>query len=81
MNPKIIVFSLIYFALIGIIGWQYFAYDRLSKKFEEEKILFDANYGEVIRLKDDMGAYADSCRLLRRDLKRARDSFSLMIDK
>jgi len=74
MNPKNLVFAVIYFALIGIIIWQYLAYNKLSEQYQEEKILFDANYGEVIRLKDDLGAYADSCRLLRRDIQQLQDA-------
>jgi hypothetical protein len=77
MNAKNIVFAVIYFALIGIIIWQYMAYDKLANRYQEEKILFDANYGEVIRLKDDLGAYADSCRLLRRDIQQLQDSIEL----
>lgn len=74
MNAKNIVFAVIYFALTGIIVWQYLAYNKLSDKYREEKILFDANYGEVIRLKDDLGAYTDSCRLMRRDIQQLKDT-------
>ena len=42
---------------------------RLEQRYNEERVLFDANYGEVIRLKDDLGAYADSCRLYRKELE------------
>lgn len=45
------------------------AYNRLENKYNEEKILFDANFGEVVRLKDDLGAYEDSVRLLRKELE------------
>lgn len=77
MSSRNIVFAVIYFALIGIIVWQYLAYDKLSEQYQEEKILFDANYGEVIRLKDDLGAYTDSCRLYRRDIQQLRDSLQM----
>lgn len=70
MNPRNIVITVIYLVLMGIIIWQQLAYNKLENQFKEEKILFDANFGEVIRLKDDLGAYADSLRLLRRDLER-----------
>lgn len=73
MNPKNLALGVIYLALIGIIVWQQVLYNNLEKDFEQEKILFDANYGEVIRLKDDLGAYADSVRLLKRDLKMIND--------
>lgn len=72
MNPKNIALGIVYLALIAIIAWQQVVYNKLEAKFEEEKILFDANYGEVIRLKDDVGAYADSLRLLRRDLEKLK---------
>lgn len=69
MNTKNISIIIIYLALIGIIVWQQLAYNRLENKYNEEKILFDANFGEVVRLKDDLGAYADSVRLLRKELE------------
>ena len=72
MNPKNIALGVVYLALIAIIAWQQVVYNKLEAKFEEEKILFDANYGEVIRLKDDIGAYADSLRLLRRDFEKLK---------
>jgi cytoskeletal protein RodZ len=68
MNPKNIVIGVIYLGLIGIIIWQQVLYNKLQKEYEREKVLFDANYGEVIRLKDDLGAYADSVRLLKKRL-------------
>lgn len=68
MNPKNIVIGVIYLGLIGIIIWQQVLYYKLQKEYEREKVLFDANYGEVIRLKDDLGAYADSVRLLKKRL-------------
>jgi hypothetical protein len=68
MHSRTIIFSVIYLALIGLIIWQQVAYNQLEEKFQEEEILFNANFGEVVRLKDDLGAYEDSLRLLRRDL-------------
>ena len=49
-------------------------YSNLEAQYQEEKIIFNGHYGEVVRLKDDLGAYADSIRLLRRDLYRYQDS-------
>lgn len=58
---------------MGLVIWQQVAYNQLEEKFQEEKILFNANFGEVVRLKDDLGAYEDSMRLLRRDLIRCQE--------
>jgi hypothetical protein len=54
--------------LIGIIVMQQIEINRLEGIYDNEKVLFDANFGEVVRLKDDLGAYADSCRLLRKEI-------------
>jgi len=59
----------IYALLVGIIVWQQFQINSISKRYNEEKILFDANYGEVVRLKDDLGAYEDSCRRYRKEIQ------------
>ena len=53
----------------GLLTMQQIEIQRLENRYEEEKVLFDANYGEVIRLKDDLGAYADSCRLYRKEIE------------
>ncbi len=74
MTTKNISIIVIYLALLGIIIWQQMAYNELENQYHEDKILFDANYGEVVRLKDDLGAYADSMRLLRRDMEKLKDS-------
>lgn len=73
MHSRTIIFSVIYLALMGLVIWQQVAYNQLEEKFQEEKILFNANFGEVVRLKDDLGAYEDSMRLLRRDLIRCQE--------
>ncbi len=57
------------FVFTGLLVLQQIEIHRLEHRYNEERVLFDANYGEVIRLKDDLGAYADSCRLYRKELE------------
>jgi hypothetical protein len=57
------------FVFTGLLVLQQIEIHRLEQRYNEERVLFDANYGEVIRLKDDLGAYADSCRLYRKELE------------
>lgn len=70
MQRKSTVLLLIYITMMIIIIWQQVQINKISEAFNEEKILFDANYGEVIRLKDDLGAYEDSCRLYRKEIEK-----------
>lgn len=53
----------------GLLVLQQIEIYRLEQRYKEEKVLFDTHYGEVIRLKDDLGAYADSCRLYRKEIE------------
>jgi hypothetical protein len=69
MNRKSTVLLLVYIAMTIIIIWQQVQINRISEAFNNEKVMFDANYGEVIRLKDDLGAYADSCRIYRKQIE------------
>lgn len=73
MNKKSSLFLLIYITMTGIIIWQQVQINRISEAFNEEKVLFDANFGEVIRLKDDLGAYEDSCRLYRKEIEELKN--------
>lgn len=69
MNKKSSLLLLIYITMTAIIIWQQVQLNRISEQFNEEKVLFDANFGEVVRLKDDLGAYEDSCRIYRNEIE------------
>lgn len=60
---------MLYITMMIIIIWQQVQINKISEAFNEEKVLFDANFGEVVRLKDDLGAYEDSCRLYRKQIE------------
>lgn len=57
----------------GLLVLQQIEIHRLEQRYNEEKVLFDTHYGEVIRLKDDLGAYADSCRLYRKEIESLKE--------
>lgn len=48
----------------------------LRADFEEEKVLFDARFGEVVRLNDEIGEYKDSCFIYRKQI-RALEEFAV----
>lgn len=59
--------------MMVIIIWQQVQINKITEVYEGEKVLFDANFGEVVRLKDDLGAYEDSCRLLRKEIEELKN--------
>jgi hypothetical protein len=46
----------------------------LRADFEEEKVLFDARFGEVVRLNDEIGEYKDSCFIYRKQIRALEES-------
>jgi hypothetical protein len=69
MQKKNTLLLMLYITMMIIIIWQQVQINRISEAFNAEKVLFDANFGEVVRLKDDLGAYEDSCRLYRKQIE------------
>lgn len=69
MNRKSTFLLLLYLCMMVIIIWQQVQINKITEIYTEEKVLFDANFGEVVRLKDDLGAYEDSCRLFRKEIE------------
>jgi len=71
------IFFILVIALLAVSSLTiYFLqkYNQVNKKYTEEKVLFDGRFGEIVRLKDEIGAYEDSCWLYRRDISRLKDS-------
>lgn len=69
MNKKSTILLLLYLCMMVIIIWQQVQINKITEIYTEEKVLYDANFGEVVRLKDDLGAYEDSCRLFRKEIE------------
>jgi hypothetical protein len=73
------IFFILLTAFLAVSGLSiYFSqkYNQVNKKYTEEKVLFDGRFGEIVRLKDKIGAYQDSCRLYRRDISRLKDTYN-----
>lgn len=71
------IFFILVIAFLAVSGLSiYFLqkYNQINKKYTDEKVLFDARFGEIVRLQDEIGAYQDSCWLYCRDISRLRDS-------
>ena len=69
MNKKSTILLLLYLCMMVIIIWQQLQINKITEIYTEEKELYDAHFGEVVRLKDDLGAYEDSCRLFRNEIE------------
>jgi Tfp pilus assembly protein PilO len=59
------------FAVILLLGFLFYLQSEsntIEQKYSDEKRLFDARYGEIIRLNDEIGEYKDSCFYYRKQL-------------
>jgi hypothetical protein len=67
-----IAFSVVLFALIGsiiVLFYQQGRINELQNELNEEKKFFDARFGEVVRLTDEIGEYKDSCFVYRKRIE------------
>lgn len=72
---KILFLLLIAFLIVSGLSIYFLQkYKQVTKKYTDEKVLFNGRFGEIVRLKDEIGAYQDSCWLYRRDISRLKDS-------
>lgn len=65
-----------FFALMGVMILLFFQQGKmngLQEELETEKRLFDARYGEIVRLKDKIGEYQDSCFIYRNEIKKLKN--------
>jgi hypothetical protein len=74
-TPLTHLFYLIAIALLATMLFvQQGRINNLHTQFEEEKILFDARFGEVVRLNDEIGEYKDSCFIYRKQIRALEES-------
>ena len=66
-----IALTFLFFAVIGLsilLFYQQGEMNRMKEEYQLEKTLFDARYGEIVRLNDEIGEYKDSCFIYRKQL-------------
>ena len=67
-----IAITLMFFAIVSlgiVLFYQQGQMNQLEEEFREEKKLFDARFGEIVRLNDEIGEYRDSCYIYRKQIK------------
>ncbi len=67
-----IAITLMFFAIVSlgiVLFYQQGQMNQLEEEYREEKILFDARFGEIVRLNDEIGEYKDSCYIYRKEIK------------
>jgi hypothetical protein len=72
------VIHLIYLISIALLATLLFVQQGriqdLRADYEKEKVLFDARFGEVVRLNDEIGEYKDSCFIYRKQIRTMEES-------
>jgi len=67
-----IAITFMFFAIVSlgiILFYQQGQMNKLQEEYLEEKKLFDARFGEIVRLNDEIGEYKDSCFIYRKQIK------------